>query len=454
MDEGDEHAGFRALARLAVDEPDAVLMEGVQARREVVDPVGDVVETFAAPVEEACDGRLGPERAEVLDEALARRQHGLLDTLRRDEVTGHGSESEVTRCGRDGRVEVAHGDTDVVNRDDEAGVDFHIVYSSAFSLSLLGDERDDRLPYLLEPPAMRATCRTLTLSDAVAEHVHDGDTVFLGGFGHAVPTAAVHEIIRQGRRELTIVRSGCDIAVDQLIAGGCVARLVFGWVGNPGVGLAHSFRRAYADGSLSVEEWTNFSLVLRLEATRLGVPFLPARILRAGDARSVLPEVQDVHCPYTGEVLTAIPAIPVDVAIVHAQRADARGNVQLWGIKGDTVTGALAADRVVATVEQIVSSDVILGSPDLSVIPGHRVAAISEVPWGAHPSYVDGYYGRDDQHYLDYDKLSRSAEGATAYLDEWVHGFGSRADYLARVAVIDLAAAPGGAGRTSGAGHA
>lgn len=301
---------------------------------------------------------------------------------------------------------------------------------------------------------MEARSRTASLRDAIAEHVNDGDTVFLGGFGHAVPTAAVHEIIRQGRRDLTIVRSGCDIAVDQLIASGCVSRLVFGWVGNPGVGLAHAFRRAYAAGTVQVEEWTNFSLVLRLEARRLGVPFLPSRVLRQGDARDALADVQDVRCPYTGEVLTAIPAITVDVAVIHAQRADETGNVQLWGIKGDTVTGALAADRVVATVEEIVPGEVITGAPERTIVPAHRVAALATVPWGAHPSYVEGCYGRDDAHYLQYDEVSRTEEGVTTYLDEWVHAVPSRAAYLEKVPMTQLAAAPGGNRRVSGVADA
>lgn len=288
------------------------------------------------------------------------------------------------------------------------------------------------------------------LRTAIAEHVQDGDTVFLGGFGHAVPTAAVHELIRQGRRDLTIVRSGCDIAVDQLIAAGCVARLVFGWVGNPGIGLAHAFRRAVAAGSVEYEEWTNFSLVLRLEAQRLGVPFLPARVLRAGDAASALPGLRSITCPYTGEDLTAVPALEVDVAIVHAQRADTSGNVQLWGVKGDTATGALAAGRVIATVEEVVPEDVVLDQPDLTIVPGHRVAAVVEVPFGAHPSYVDGHYGRDDAHYARYDEVARTEEGLAAYLQKWVHGAPSREAYLSRIRAEELRHAPGGRRGTSG----
>jgi glutaconate CoA-transferase, subunit A len=283
-----------------------------------------------------------------------------------------------------------------------------------------------------------------TLDRAIASHVRDGDTVFLGGFGHAVPTAAVHELIRQGRRDLTVVRSGCDIAVDQLIAAGCVSRLVFGWVGNPGVGLAHAFRRARAAGAIETEEWTNFSLVLRLEAQRLGVPFLPARILRAGEGGTVLPDLADVTCPYTGEALTAVPALHVDVAIVHAQRADEDGNLQLWGVRGDTVTGALAADRVIATVEEVVARDLVRATPNLTIVPGHRVAALAEVAWGAHPSYVDGYYGRDDAHYLAYDATSRDEAALDAYLDEWARGPSSASDRLTRIPRATLESAPGG----------
>jgi glutaconate CoA-transferase subunit A len=268
-----------------------------------------------------------------------------------------------------------------------------------------------------------------SLAQSVADHVADGDTVFLGGFGHAVPSATVHELIRQGKRGLTLVRSGSDILVDMLIARGCVRKVVFGWIGNPSIGLAHAFRRAVSAGTIEYEEWTNFSLVLRLEAARLGVPFLPGRVLRAGDVRSGLPEVRDVTCPYTGEELTAIPAIDIDVALVHGQRADAEGNVQLWGVRGDTVTGAMAAKRVIATVEEIVDAEVVQSTPNLTIVPAHRVAAVSVVPWGAHPSYIQDHYVRDDLHYLEYDAASRTPEGLEEYLARWVDGVADRDEY-------------------------
>jgi glutaconate CoA-transferase subunit A len=254
------------------------------------------------------------------------------------------------------------------------------------------------------------------LAEAIAAHVGDGDTVFLGGFGHAIPFAAGHELIRQERRGLTLVKTGADILFDQLIAAGCVARLVFGWMGNPGIGLGHAFRRALGAGELEIEEWTNFSMMLRFHAATLGVPYLPARVLQEGDVGSASARVAAVTCPFTGEALTAIPALAPDVALVHAQRADPDGNVQLWGIVGDTAEGALAAQRIVATVEEIVPREVVRADPNRTVIPAYRVDAVCEVPWGAHPSYVSGYYTRDDELYREYDALSRSPDELAAYL--------------------------------------
>lgn len=261
--------------------------------------------------------------------------------------------------------------------------------------------------------------RSLALS--VAEHVHDGDTVFLGGFGHAVPFALGHELIRAGKRDLVICRSGADILADQLIAAGCVSSVIFGWIGNPDVGIAHAFRRAIADGSITWEEWTNWSMVLRLQAAAWGVPYLPAKVLLAGDGPAVIDGLLRVSCPYTGEELAAIPALEPDVAIIHAQRADERGNVQMWGVIGDTVVGALASKRIIVSVEEIVHTSVIESSPNLTVIPAHRVAAVCEVPWGAYPSYVEGAYTRDDDHYVEYDRRSRTPEGVAEHLERWVN---------------------------------
>jgi glutaconate CoA-transferase, subunit A len=274
--------------------------------------------------------------------------------------------------------------------------------------------------------------KLVPLAEAIGAHLPDGSVVFIGGFGHAVPFAAAHEFIRQGKRDLTLVRAGTDILFDQAIAGGCVRKVIFGYIGNPGVGLAHSFSRARAEGKLEMEEWTNFSMVLRLHAARLGVPFLPADILLAGDIAGASIEVKTVTCPYTGRKLAAIPALKPDVALIHAQRADEAGNVQFWGIDGDTREGALAAGKVIATVEEIVPSEVVRSAPEKTIVPAHRVAALSVVPGGAHPSYVQDYYGRDDAHFAEYDKISRKPESMATYLDEHIFGVPDRAGYLAR----------------------
>lgn len=277
-----------------------------------------------------------------------------------------------------------------------------------------------------------------SLETAVAENVSDGDTVFLGGFGHAVPFALGHEVIRSERKDLTICRSGADILADQMIASGCVRSVIFGWIGNPDVGISHAFRRGVADGTITWEEWTNWSMVLRFQAAASGVPFMPSRVLLAGDAPNVLPGLEYITCPYTGERLSAIPALAPDVALIHAQRADHHGNVQMWGIIGDTVVGALAADRIVVSVEEIVHPDVIAADPNRTVIPAHRVSAVCEVRWGAHPSYVEGRYVRDDAHYIAYDATSRSAEGSAHHLERWVTDV-TRDQYLSMIDTDGLA---------------
>jgi glutaconate CoA-transferase subunit A len=187
-------------------------------------------------------------------------------------------------------------------------------------------------------------------------------------------------------------------------------------------------------------------MVLRLHASALGIPYLPARVLRAGDVAAASARVAEIECPFTGEHLAAIPALTPDVALVHAQRADDLGNVQMWGIAGDTVTGALASHRILATVEEVVSRDVVREDPGRTVIPGYRVRAVCPVPWGAHPSYVQGYYTRDDAFYRAYDEFSRTPEGLQGYLDEWVFGVADRAEYAARLdtapLLVDGAPAP------------
>ena len=275
--------------------------------------------------------------------------------------------------------------------------------------------------------------KVVPLTEAISTHVADGTTIFMGGFGHAVPFAAGHEVIRQRKRNLTLCRTGADILFDQLIAAGCCTHVVIGWIGNPSIGISHSLRRAQAAESVAIEEWTNFSLALRLHAAALGVPFLPTYVLGAGDIAGASAQVAEVRDPFSGEVLNAVPALEPDVALIHAQRADEHGNTQLWGVLGDTVDGALASRSVVVTVEEVVGRDVIRDDPNRTVIPGFRVDAVVEVPWGAHPSYVAGFYGRDDEFYRTYDSISRSEADLDEYLSVAVHGVTDRAAYMATV---------------------
>ena len=275
--------------------------------------------------------------------------------------------------------------------------------------------------------------KSTSISALVEEHVNDGDTVFVGGFGHCVPFALGFEIIRQGIKDLTLCRSGTDILFDIFIGAGAARKVVYGYLGNPGIGLGHAFRRAVKAGTIAYEDWTNMAMILRLEAARQGVPFLPSRILQLGDIAGASIEIKTMDCPYTGEKLACIPALKPDVALVHAQQADRSGNVQFIGVDGDTVTGALASEKVLVTVERFVESAEIQKSPESTRIPAYRVSGVAELRWGAHPSYVEGYYGRDDDHYFTYDKEARSEEGLAAYLKRWVFDCAGHSAYLGLV---------------------
>ena len=275
--------------------------------------------------------------------------------------------------------------------------------------------------------------KSTSISALVEEHIEDGDTVFVGGFGHCVPFALGFEIIRQGKKDLTLCRSGTDILFDIFIGAGTAKKVVYGYLGNPGIGLGHAFRRAVKAGTLEYEDWTNMAMILRLEAARQGVPFLPSRILQLGDIAGASIDIKTMDCPYTGEKLACVPALKPDVALVHAQQADRAGNVQFMGVDGDTVTGALASEKILVTVERFVDAAEIQKSPEATRIPAHRTTALADVSWGAHPSYVEGYYGRDDDHFFAYDKEARSEEGLDDYLKKWVHECKDHDAYLRTV---------------------
>lgn len=277
------------------------------------------------------------------------------------------------------------------------------------------------------------TSKVTDLSVAVREHVHDGNLLVMEGFTHLIPFAAAHEVIRQGRRDLTLARLTPDVIYDQLIGAGCCRKLVFSWAGNPGIGALHAFRRAVEAGVLEIEEYSHFGLAMRFFAGASNLPFMPIRNYFGSDLPRVNPQIKPLTSPYDGEMLYAVPAIRPDVAIIHAQRADEDGNVQIWGLTGVQREAAFAAKRVIVTVEEIVPRDVVRGDPNRTLIPGLIVSAVCHVPYGAHPSYAQGYYDRDTQFYVEWDEVSRDAEALAAWLREWVHDTPTREEYIEKM---------------------
>jgi glutaconate CoA-transferase subunit A len=219
-----------------------------------------------------------------------------------------------------------------------------------------------------------------------------------------------------------------------MIAAGCARKLVFSWAGNPGAGSLHAFRRAVEQGEppLELEEYSHFGMVARLAAGAAGLPFWPLRDYAGTDLPRVNPQIREIACPFTGERLAAVPALRPDVAILHAQRADARGNAQIWGLLGMQREAALAARRVIVVVEELVDASVIRADPNRTAIPELAVDAVVVEPWGAHPSFAQGYYDRDNDFYVGWEAIGRDPATLARWLDEWVHGIGGRAEYLQR----------------------
>lgn len=283
---------------------------------------------------------------------------------------------------------------------------------------------------------MTNASKVMSMREAVSRFVHDGDSLVIEGFTHLICFAAAHEIIRQKRRDLTICRLTPDLIYDQLIAAGCARKLVFSWAGNPGVGSLHALRRAVEKSQpqpLELEEYSHFGLVARLCAGAAKLPFWPLRDYTGSDLPAVNPLIRSVTCPYTGVALATVPALNPDVTIVHAQRADESGNVQIWGLYGVQKEAAFAANRVIAVVEELVDERVIRGDPNRTVIPNIVVDAVVCEPWGAHPSYAQGYYDRDNQFYVEWEDISRDEAVLARWLDDFVYGVEDRAGYLRRL---------------------
>jgi len=271
--------------------------------------------------------------------------------------------------------------------------------------------------------------KIVSLYEAIRRYVCDGDSVYAAGFTHLIPFAAGHEIIRQGRKDLVLARATPDLIYDQIVAAGCARKVIFSYMGNPGVGSLRFVRAELEAGKLEWEEYSHFGMISRLQAGATGLPFMPMNPTAAGDLEQANPNYRTVTDPYSGRQVVVVPALNPDVAIVHVQRADAEGNAHIWGIIGEQKEAAFAASRVILTAEEIVPEEIIRSDPNRTLIPGFIVDAVCHVPYCAHPSYTQGYYDRDNAFYLEWDEISKSREAVQAYLDEWVYGVKDRAEY-------------------------
>jgi glutaconate CoA-transferase subunit A len=289
--------------------------------------------------------------------------------------------------------------------------------------------------------------KVMDMATAVSLFVADGSTVAIEGFTAFICFAAAHEIIRQGKRGLTLVRMTPDLVYDQMVAAGVARKMVFSYLGNPGVGNLHCIRRAVEKGipqPLEVEEYSHFGMVGRYIAGASKLPFFPLRSYTATDLPQANPDIKFLSNPYGEDEIAVVPPINPDVAFLHAQRADAQGNTQLWGLLGMQKEVAFAAKQVVVVVEEIVDEEIIRRDPNRTLIPGLVVDAVVVEPYGAHPSYVQGYYDRDNTAYLEWDKMSRDQASTETWLQEWVFGVSNRAAYLEKLGKERLATlAPG-----------
>jgi glutaconate CoA-transferase subunit A len=293
--------------------------------------------------------------------------------------------------------------------------------------------------------------KVATMRDAIAELVRDGDSIAIEGFTHLIGFAAGHEIIRQRKRDLTLCRLTPDLVYDQMIAAGVARKLVFSWLGNPGVGSLHAVRRASeaTPPQIELEEYSHFGMVCRYTAGAMNLPFFPLRSYQGTDLPRANPLIRPIKSPYSDEQLYAVPALRPDVAIIHAQRADAAGDTQVWGLLGCQKEAAFAADRVIVVVEELVDEAVIRADPNRTIVPGLVVDAVVVEPFGAHPSYAQGYYDRDNAFYLEWDAISRDAASLERWLDEWVMGVAGRAEYIEKLGqqrVDELRPAPAPSG--------
>lgn len=268
-----------------------------------------------------------------------------------------------------------------------------------------------------------------SLSEAIKNNVNHGDLLYAAGFTHMIPFAAAHEIIRQGIKNLTVARATPDLIYDMLTAAGCVSKVIFSYMGNPGVGSLRIMRTAIEEKQIEWEEYSHYGMISRLQAGATGLPFIPMNPTAATSLEMANPKIKRIKDPYTGKEVITVPPLNPDVAIVHVQRADKNGNAQIWGIVGEQKEAAFASKRVIVTAEEIVDEDIIRSDPNRTLIPSFIVSAVCHVPYAAHPSYTQGYYDRDNPFYLKWDEVSKTNEAVKAWLDEWVYGVKDRQEY-------------------------
>src|SRR5579863_4839910 len=284
---------------------------------------------------------------------------------------------------------------------------------------------------------MTAESKLLTMRDAIALHVPSGSMVLLGAqLEQMIPFAAGHELIRQSRRDLTLVGPISDILFDQMIGAGCVSRVMAAWVGNVSAGVGYCFRRAVERGiprRLEVVDYSNFTMALALHAAALGVPFLPTYATLGSDLLKKNGNLREFSSPVSEEKLVAVRALRPDVAILHVQRSDAQGNAHLWGNLGVAVDAARAARKVIIVAEEIVEPSVIASDPNRTQVAGFMVSAVVHEPGGAHPSPVQGYYGRDHAFFAQYHEETRQLEGFEAWMSHWVLRVADRREYMEKL---------------------
>ena len=283
---------------------------------------------------------------------------------------------------------------------------------------------------------MTTNSKVISMREAVAGYVADGCTIAIEGFTAFICFAAAHEIIRQHKRDLVLCRMTPDLIYDQMIAAGVASKLVFSYLGNPGVGSLHCIRRAIEQAiprPLAIEEYSHFGMVGRYIAGASNLPFFPLRSYLGSDMPATNDRIRFVDSPYGDGPIAVVPPLKPDVAFVHAQRADIHGNTHLWGLLGMQKEVAFASEKVIVVVEEIVDEDVIRRDPNRTLIPGLIVDAVVHEPYGAHPSYVQGYYDRDNDFYLKWDESSRKQDTTEAWLQEWVYDLPDRAAYLEKL---------------------